>query len=151
MFLHTRGGKVRRASFYACTAYHKRGRAVCKNNLKVPMELADSAVIAGIRDTVLRPAIVDAALEDALRMLAEPSPSAQSTETLEAELDAVSREIERLVSAISGGGDVSALVDGLRARECRRQELAEQLTRPRQSVPRRFDQAALRAELRQPA
>ena len=66
MFLHTRGGRLRRAGFYACTAYHKRGRAVCQNNLEIPMELADRAVVAGIRDTVLRPAIVDAALEQAL-------------------------------------------------------------------------------------
>jgi hypothetical protein len=103
MFLHTRGGKLRRAGFYACTAFHKRGRAVCQNNLEVPMEPADRAVIAGIRDTVLRPAIVDAALEEVLTMLAEPSPRARTTEALEAELGAVSREIERLESAISEG------------------------------------------------
>jgi hypothetical protein len=112
------------------------------------MELADRAVIAGSRDTVLRPAIVDAALEKVLKMLAEPSPSARSTEVLEAELGAVRREIE-LVSAISAGGDVPALVEGLRARERRRQEVAEQLAGTRQNAPRRFDQAELRAELRQ--
>jgi hypothetical protein len=52
------------------------------------------------------------------------------------------------VSAISEGGDVPALVEGLRARERRRQEVAEQLAGARLDAPRRFDQAEVRAELR---
>jgi site-specific DNA recombinase len=147
MFLHTRGGKVRRA-LYACTGYHKRGRSVCQNNLEVPMDLADRAVIAGIRDTVLRPAIVDAALEEALRMLAEPTPGAARADALEAELTTLGGEIERLVTAMAAGGDLPALVEGLRARERRRQDVVEQLAGARQEAPRRFNQVELKAELR---
>jgi hypothetical protein len=112
------------------------------------MELADRAVVAGIRETVLRPAIVDAALEEALRLLSASSPAARATDALETEFAAISGEIERLVSAVSEGGDVPALLEGLRARERRRQEVAEQLAGARQAAPRRFDHAELRAELR---
>jgi len=52
------------------------------------------------------------------------------------------------VSAISESGDVPALVEGLRVRERRRQEVADQLAGACQQSPRRFDQAELRAELR---
>ena len=52
------------------------------------------------------------------------------------------------MSAISGSGDVPSLVEGLRVRERRGQELAAQLAGARQDAPRRFDQAGLQAELR---
>ena len=146
MFLHTRGGKVR-LGFYACTAYHKRGRAVCQNNLEIKMEAADQAVVGGIRETVLRAAIVDAALDQALATLAEPTPGAVTTASLEAELSTLNGEIERLVTAMAAGGDLPALVEALRTRERRRQDIAEQLAGSRQNAPARFDKVALRAEL----
>jgi hypothetical protein len=112
------------------------------------MELADQAVIAGIRDTVLRRAIVDAALEEAMTMLAEPTPGAVRADALEAELRTLSGEIDRLVAAMAAGGDLPALVDALRTRERRRQDVAEHLAGVRQDAPPRLDRAYLRLELR---
>jgi hypothetical protein len=45
--------------------------------------------------------------------------------------------------------NLSRSIEGFRARERRRQDVAEQLAGARQDAPRRFDRVELRAELRQ--
>ena len=60
-----------RAYFYGCSAHHKRGSAVCGNNLVQRMEKIDDAVLRAIGGDVLRPAVIMAVVEG---VIAELSP-----------------------------------------------------------------------------
>ena len=55
-----------RAFFYACTAYHKRGTAVCGNSLTMRIERIDQAVLRTLGGDVLRPSVVMAILDGVL-------------------------------------------------------------------------------------
>jgi site-specific DNA recombinase len=150
MFVHTRGHghKGERRGFYACTAYHKRGRAVCANHLEIRIEAADRAILDGLRTDILHPAVFDVALDEALRLLMSPDEREGRRDAREAEVSSLSTEIERIVAAISAGGDLPALVGALQQKERRRQELAHELASDRQNALLRPDRGALRAELR---
>lgn len=67
MFLH-RHGQPRR-SYYGCVLYHQRGRTVCGNNLEVPMESADEAVLTAVEHDVLNVAVLETSLYKALATL----------------------------------------------------------------------------------
>jgi hypothetical protein len=54
MLLHSHDQRPKRRFFYACMVYHLRGRAVCKNNLEVPMDSTDHAVLQAVERDVLR-------------------------------------------------------------------------------------------------
>jgi hypothetical protein len=148
MFVHTCDHRRQRVGFYACTSYHKRGRSVCANSLEVRMELADQAILQNLRAEILRPDVVDTALEEAIRLLAEPDERFAHRGALEAELTGLSHEIERLVTAISAGGDRPALVAALQDRERRRQDVVERLPVAGQDAPPQLNEAQLRVELR---
>ena len=56
-----------RAFFYACSAYHKRGTAVCGNSLSMRIERVDDAVLQTLGGDVLRSAVVMAFSMESLR------------------------------------------------------------------------------------
>lgn len=124
-----------RAQFYACSSYHLRGRAVCTNNLEVPIADVDRAVIRAFADQVLRPDLAERALALAVSQL---TPAFQSVEqdmaTLTAGLGRLDAEIAHLTSAIAGGGDMPSLVAGLKDRERQRADLRQRLTGAQRAV-----------------
>ncbi len=128
--LHVRGrdhGK-QRAYFYGCTSYHLRGRTVCGNNLEAPMGIADRAVLSSIEHDLLRPEVIELAIAKAAERLRPDSNHLEvQRETLKGELAKVEEELERLTTAIASGGDLPALLQGVKDRERRRAEVQEQL------------------------
>src|SRR5947208_1299441 len=92
----------RRFFYYICASFDHRGRSVCANNLPLPMEAADHAILSKLRGYVLDPEIVVGAIEDAL---AELRPSAEAVEatraTLEADFHRIEAEQARYAAAVA--------------------------------------------------
>jgi hypothetical protein len=88
MLVRTRG-RGRRLHYYACTSHFNRGPSVCGNQLKVPMEMTDRAVLAAIGD-ILTPDLVDDILAR-VRELLDVQAAADPRAPIEAELATSSR------------------------------------------------------------
>ena len=138
-----------RAYLYACTSYHKRGRAICGNHLEASMMVADGEVLQSLRRYVLDPEVVDRSLHLAIRSLQtslnQPAPDVAP---LRAELEQVNLELARLVDAIAAGGDLPSMLAAVNAREDRRRELLAALDAIRhREAAVRFDLSAVAAEV----
>jgi hypothetical protein len=67
--------KGRRAFFYACTGYHKRGTSVCGDGLILPIERVDQAVLGALGGEVLREEVVQQVIDS---VLVELNPQARN-------------------------------------------------------------------------
>jgi len=131
---------------YGCAAHRRKGASICANSLRMPLAVAEDAVLRSVATYLLEPSIVHDAIE---RALAELAPDERQTKTvaLEAELTQVRAELARLADAVaSAGGEVSALVQAIQTREARRCELESQIRAERQPVIQ-FDRQAVRRAL----
>jgi hypothetical protein len=108
--------------------YHPRGRVVCANNLEVPLEAADHAVLAAVERDVLPVEVLETALAKALDML-RPRPEVIDDRAAElpAELATLEAEVARLAAAIAAGGKIPALLALVQARERRRAQVRAEL------------------------
>ena len=138
----TRSHGKRRAPFYGCLAYHKRGTSVCGNALQLPIDRVDEAVLSSLAGDVLRPPVVMAIIDGVLAELA-PATSARESDRLRGELQAIEREIARLAEAIAVGGELAPILDALKVRQARRDELAAALYAREAVDGRRFDRKAI--------
>jgi hypothetical protein len=128
-----------------CVANHKRGEHVCGNALKLPIERVDGAVLGEIGGKVLRPAVVMAIVDGVLEAM---RPGAGDDERLRDELCRIEREIARLADAIAAGGPLSSLVERLKAREQRRDELTRTIAARDGLTVRRFDRKTIEQQAR---
>ena len=112
----------RRGLFYHCLTNVQRGRAVCDNDLVVPVKDADVAVLTTLEDDALRPEVMAAALHEAVARLTVPRDEQEAErERLRRELRRLETELARLTEAlVSGGSDLPSLVAAVREREARR-------------------------------
>jgi hypothetical protein len=105
--------------FYACSANHKRGQAVCGNGHVMRKDRIDHAVHETVLRTldgdVLRPAIVSAVLDGVFEAMT-PGAVAPTIQRARAELAIVERAIARFVEALALGGDMAAVIAALKAR-----------------------------------
>ena len=107
-----------RAMFYSCAAYHERGKTVCANKADVQMAEADDIVIEALLDEVLDARLLEDAVDEAFASW--PTTGHRIVlPRLEAEIGRVEGERARLVAAVASGGNLEALVAGLKAREDR--------------------------------
>ena len=135
VIVRSRSHGRKRAQFYACSSYHQRGRAVCTNNLEVPVADVDRVVIRAFEQQVLRPDLAERALTLALSQLAPTFQSAeQDMATLTSGIGRLDAEIARLTGAIADGGDVPSLVAGVKERETQRGDLRRRLTAARRTA-----------------
>lgn len=133
-----------RAFFYACTAHHKRGSAICSNGLVMRIERIDEAVLQTLGGDVLRPAVVQAVLDGVFEAMS-PQVRRQNVAGLRSELEQIDREIARLTEAIAAGGQLAPLLEALTARQRRRDELSAAVAARETVDVRRFDQKAIEA------
>ena len=136
-----------RAFFYACTSYHKRGTSVCGNGLVVRAERVDEAVLKTLGGDVLRPAVVRAVLDGVAEAM-KPGTADRGLDALSAEHETIERELARLSEAIAAGGQLGSLLDALKARQLRRDELVAQLAVRRRVDVGRFDRRTIEATAR---
>ena len=148
--VRSRSHGSQRAYFYACTSYHKRGRAICANRLEAPMHRADEAILGSLRRYVLDPEVVHRAVHEATvelqASLNQPDPDHAN---YAAELTQVDRELTRLLDALAAGGDFRSLLAAVKTREHRRLELLATLDAlKRRQAAARFDPASVADEVR---
>jgi site-specific DNA recombinase len=110
------GGK--RARFYSCIAFWKRGSRVCANNLLARMEVLDAEVLATLQDDIFRPAVIEEAIRMALEELS-PGQTEKTRDKLEADRRSARLECDRLATAIEQGGPLTALLDRLQAAQAK--------------------------------
>lgn len=58
VYVASRSHGKKRALFYGCTTFHRKGQAVCANYAQMVMEDGDWAVMEGAQDELLDPAVV---------------------------------------------------------------------------------------------
>ena len=93
------------------------------------MAMADDAVLEMIEQTILTPAVIEDAIERLFGMMQQrPSEDvAERATKLRASIDRLEAEVARLTAAIADAGALRTLVDGIKDREARLQELRASL------------------------
>jgi site-specific DNA recombinase len=127
---------------YGCTAYHKRGTTVCTNALRKPIAALDDAVRLKLTGDVLLPAAVEAMVTGILQQLAAPA-QAQDLTRRRQQLATLDREIEHLAEAIAAGGQLTILLDKLRARQAQRDQLDAEVSVQGALDVSRYDRRAI--------
>jgi recombinase-like zinc beta ribbon protein len=123
LFVKSRSHGRKRAYFYGCSSFHKRGACVCPNSVEVPMDCSDDAVLSVIERQVLQPEIVSSAIRKAVARLkrhAAANIAGQDQDTTSTQLAAVERELAHLTAAVSAGGELRTLIQAIREREGQR-------------------------------
>jgi hypothetical protein len=105
---------------YLCGYHHQRGRTVCVNGLEAPMDNTDHAVLASIERELLRPEVVERAIEFAIDELRPGTPAERRRDEILAEIRRLDAELSRLTAAIASGGDLPALLAALKERQAQR-------------------------------
>ena len=139
------GGRTFR---YCCSSYWNRGASVCANGRVVEMALADRGIHNLLRLEVLKPSVIEAALDVALDQLAS-DPGAAQRERLVRRLEAIERELLNLSETAARGGAVPAVLNAIGRRdEERRQLVADLAAMTGRAGVRRFNRATVRKALR---
>lgn len=113
----------RRVVFYGCSAYHRKGKSVCANGLTLPAKTLEEAVLRSVEEAVLDPRVVEAALDKAVERITSRGDRERRLAELRKKLSSAEDELQRLVEAITQGGDLKTLTSAVREREERRDEL----------------------------
>jgi site-specific DNA recombinase len=117
----------RRGFFYGCAYNSKRGPTVCGNNLHMPQEVLEDAVIGSVAAS-FEDSQVAAAIDRALELLEERREAAREGRSTQAEaLKIVRAEEARLIDAVKQGQELNALVAALHKAQERRRTLKSQL------------------------
>jgi site-specific DNA recombinase len=118
-----------RTFWYACGAFHRRGRAVCTNSLEVRIERADDAILSDLEQFVLDPVVVQKAIDYALEELRpERGYAERERDDLQRGLRTVTNEIGNLTRALAAGGDLPSLVAALQQAEQQRRTVEAAIT-----------------------
>jgi DNA invertase Pin-like site-specific DNA recombinase len=144
---HTRDHGTKRAKFYGCATHWKRGARVCSNGLVARVKAIDAEVLATLADDVLRPNVINQAIELALDELTTPVGSDRARRRLEDELEKVTAECGRLAEAIGRGGRLTTLLDRLTRQEAHADALRAELATCHAPAPS-IDRVALEQRLR---
>ncbi len=111
---------------YRCSYNHLRGRKVCTNNHTLSMTRTNQAVLATLEQDILKPEVVERAVQLALERL-RPQPDTAKQDSLNADLAIVQGEIDHLTKAIATGGDIPSLVAAIKERETRKAHIEDEL------------------------
>ena len=129
LYVKSSSRKGQRAFSYGCMTFHLRGRAACTNSLLVPMEAANEAVLKVLGQDVLHPDVTDTVVRKAVaKFRASQQQKKKNRQQYYERIAQVDAELRRLVSAISVGGDIPALVEAVKECNDRRASLSADLT-----------------------
>lgn len=132
-----------------CWYYRTRGPKVCINRWQPPMAELEELVLSAIEEDVLNPEITEAAIAAALAILATPGAADPNADRNASELAVLDRELERLTAlAAAGGGEIPAVLDGLRTRQARRNTLMSQKPQERAATRQKRTSAEMETILR---
>src|SRR5262249_31687346 len=118
MIVRSRASGASRRFVYACGYHHARRRALCDNALLAPREATGRTLLAAIDHDVFNSRVLARAADHALAALC-PSEDAldERRERLLFEVRRLESELARLVDAITGGGELPALLTAVKERE----------------------------------
>ena len=129
LFVRSRQHGRQRMFFYGCTTYHLRGHTACVNNIEVPMEATDRAVLTALEEEVFRPDILVETVRKAVaRFQADGDKVLERRQTLSEDLATIEKELFRLREAVAQGGNLSSLMAAIGEREHRRASLRASLS-----------------------
>ena len=132
---------------YGCGCNWTRGRRACANAREILMATADTAIRGLIEADVVRPTVLDRAIDLALAATETPAAATDRRRTCDTAIAALDRELVNLTGLAAAGGDVPALVAGLRERQARRDALVVERSSMRADDAPRVDREGLRAAL----
>ena len=128
LHVRSRSHGKRRAFFYACTGYQLRGTAICTNNMEIPMDAADAAVLQQIEADFLRPDVVTEAVRQAVaRLRPNEDELVLKRKGLLADQQRVDTELARLSAAIATGGSLASLLQAVKDREQEKGRISQAL------------------------
>ena len=128
LYVKSSSRKGQRAFAYGCMTFHLRGRSACTNSLLVPMEAANEAVLNVLQENVLHPNVTDTVVRKAVeKFRASQQQKKKNRQQYYEGIAQVDAELRRLVSAISVGGDIPALVVAVKEGNDRRAALSADL------------------------
>jgi site-specific DNA recombinase len=116
----------RRVHRYVCATHHYRGKAICANALELRGEVVESATLEAIEADVLRPSVVERAVQLALDALDADRPDDRRS-ALRRELTRTEAELGRLAAAVAEGGSLATLVGAMQAREAQGDRLRNEI------------------------
>ena len=106
---------------YGCPQNFYRG--ACSNKLKECADVVEERLLAGLQRSILRPEVVDYALQEFERQLcASLADLATGLDRMRQRKEAIQQELDKLIAAVAAVGHSPALVKAINERE---QELAE--------------------------
>jgi hypothetical protein len=139
----------RRVHRYVCATYHYRGKAICANGLELRGDVVEPATLAAIEADILRPSVMERAVQLALDALEADRPDDRRS-ALKRELTRTEAELGRLAAAVAEGGLFATLVDAMRARETQADRLRNEIRAlDLQLGGRPADRKAIEARLRE--
>jgi site-specific DNA recombinase len=117
----------RRGFFYGCAYNSKRGPTICRNNVHMPQQVLEEAVIDSIAAS-FDEAEVAAAIDRALELLEERrAASREGRSSHEEALRIVRAEESRLIDAVKQGQELNALIAALDNAQERRRTLEAEI------------------------
>ena len=114
---------------YRCAYHHKRGSAVCTNNVQIRQDILDSAILHAVNEA-LGERVLEASVEDALeRIRNEKQKFPGQRIALERELSLIQTRLHHLVETIANGKSTDAVFVSLHQEEARKKSLLNELAR----------------------
>ncbi len=115
--------------YYQCVSNMNNRRRACDNTLLAPMDATDAAVLQAVEQSVLNPSILCDAIAHALSKLDGTENRQQEQTRLAEELSQLDTQMKHLADSIAKLGGNDTLLDEVRQREARRQEIGAERSR----------------------
>lgn len=113
---------------YSCAYHHKRGKAICTNNVEVRQDILDSAILHAMNEAIDQ-RVLEASVAQALALLrAQQTQLPDRRLAIERELALVQTRIHHLVEAIANKGGSEEIYRPLHLEETRKKALVAELT-----------------------
>ena len=133
---------------YVCATYWNRGATICSNGRMVEMRVADGAIQDLLAKEVLKPAVVERALDRALTLIQTGASGAGRRHVVERDLEMVDAELRNLAETAAKGGAVPVVLEALEQRDAERRRLLAELEACEAAPPLTLPSGrALRAQL----
>ncbi|HJU03965.1 MAG TPA: hypothetical protein VJ692_02360, partial [Nitrospiraceae bacterium] len=112
-----------------CAYHHKRGNAICDNNVQIRQDILDSAVLHAMNE-VLDERVLEASVEAALETIRkEQDKFPDKRLAMERELSLIQTRLHHLVEMVANGKATDSVVASLHHEEARKKFLVEEVTR----------------------
>jgi site-specific DNA recombinase len=150
LYVHSRShGRGRREHRYGCTSYHLRGRKACANNLEIPIDVANLAVLQMLQRDLLHPTVIGTALRKAYGLLASTSEDGdRRRHELQNRLAQLDDELRPLTAALAQGEALGPIIEAIKARELERGRLRDERAHLDATPVQPIDPLTLRRVLR---